>query len=119
MENYADFVARKKKSGADIVRRMTPEMADALHMAVGVSSDAGELLDAVKRWAIYGKPLDRANVVEELGDVLFFVTGLRLSLGISEEEVLDANRAKLDKRYKAGYTDAEAIARADKETRNG
>lgn len=38
-------------------------------MATGVSGEAGELLDAVKKSVVYKKPLDRENVVEELGDL--------------------------------------------------
>ncbi len=111
---YDDFVASKKKAGEDIVAKMTPEQADALHMAVGVAGEGGELLDAVKRWAIYQKPIDRDNVVEELGDLEFFMAGLRLRMGITREETLEANVGKLDKRYRKGYTDEEAAARADK-----
>lgn len=112
--NYADFVRSKKKSGGVIAEQMTAAKADAIHMAIGVSSDAGELLDAVKKWVIYNKPLDRENVVEEMGDVEFFLEGLRDNLGITRDEVLAANMAKLDVRYRAGYSDAEAVARADK-----
>lgn len=113
--NYEEFVASKKKSGMDIIGGMTSNQATALHMAVGVAGEGGELLDCVKRWAIYQKPLDRENAVEELGDLEFFMAGLRQDLGITREETLEANRLKLDKRYKQGYTDAEAAARADKE----
>lgn len=112
--DYRAFVAMKKKPGADIVSAMTPEQADALHMAVGVAGEGGELLDAIKRWTIYQKPLDRDNVVEELGDLEFFMEGLRQRLGIPRDETLHANRVKLDARYREGYTDAEAHDRADK-----
>jgi NTP pyrophosphatase (non-canonical NTP hydrolase) len=111
---YQDFVRSKKKAGRAILELMSDVQATALHMAVGVSGEAGELLDAIKKWVIYQKPLDRANVVEEMGDMEFFLEGLRQDLGITREEVLEANRVKLDKRYKAGYTDAEAAERADK-----
>lgn len=119
MELYSHFVYRKKKPGQAIVDQLTAGAADALHMAVGVASEGGELLDAIKRWAIYGKPLDRANVIEELGDLEFFMEGLRQQLNIMRGDTLVANMAKLDKRYAAGYTDAEAAARADKETTSG
>jgi NTP pyrophosphatase (non-canonical NTP hydrolase) len=112
--NYAEFVASKKKSGGAIAEAMTSNQATALHMAIGVAGEGGELLDAIKRYAIYQKPIDRENVVEELGDLEFFMEGLRQDLGISREETLEANRAKLDKRYVKGYTDAEAAARLDK-----
>lgn len=112
--DYEEFVASKKKPGAAIVEQMTPEKADALHMAIGVAGEAGELIDAVKRWGIYNKPIDRVNVVEELGDLEFYMAGLRQRLDITRDETLHANRCKLDKRYAEGYTDEEAQARADK-----
>lgn len=111
---YAEFVRSKKKDGQAILDQMTAEKADAIHMAIGVSSDAGELLDAVKRFVIYNKPIDRDNVVEEMGDIEFFLEGLRDNLGITREETLHMNMVKLDARYATGYTDAEAAARADK-----
>ena len=51
-------------------------------MVVGVSGEAGELLDAVKKAVIYRKPLDLENVIEELGDLEFYMEGLRQGLEI-------------------------------------
>lgn len=110
------MVTNLAKPGLDIIRQMTPDQAHMLHMAAGASGEAGELLDAIKRNAIYQKPLDRANVIEELGDIEFYLEGLRQTLGISRSETLRGNMDKLLKgRYKTGsYSDAQAIARADK-----
>jgi len=113
--NHADMVKALAKPGADIVASLTPETAHLLHMAVGVSGEAGELLDAVKKAAIYVKPIDRANVVEELGDLEFYMEGLRQGLGITREETLVANIVKLSVRYNGlKYTNEAAQARADK-----
>lgn len=112
--DYAEMVRRLAKPGYAVVDGLTAESAHLLHMAVGVSGEAGELLDAIKKVAIYCKPLDRANVVEELGDLEFFVEGLRQGLGITRAETLEANIAKLGKRYGTAYSDAAAQARADK-----
>lgn len=118
--NHQAMVVKLKKSGADILGVLTPAKADALHMALGVAGEAGELADAIKRWAIYGKEIDYTNVVEELGDLEFFMEGLRQICGIAREETLTANMAKLGVRYTGfSYSDAAAIARADKETTNG
>lgn len=85
-------------------------------MAVGVSGEAGELLDAIKKVAVYRKPVDRANVVEELGDLEFYMEGLRQGLGITREETLLANINKLSKRYEGlKYSDSAAQTRADKQ----
>jgi NTP pyrophosphatase (non-canonical NTP hydrolase) len=112
---HPELVQALAKPGADIVATLTPADAHSLHMAVGISGEAGELLDAVKKAAIYRKPIDRANVVEELGDLEFYMEGLRQGLGITRQEVLDHNIAKLSKRYSGGtYSDKHAQERADK-----
>jgi NTP pyrophosphatase (non-canonical NTP hydrolase) len=86
-----------------------------MHMAIGISGEAGELLDAIKKQVIYRKPLDRENVLEELGDLEFYMEGIRQGLGITREQCLEANIAKLGKRYEGmKYTDGAAQERADK-----
>jgi NTP pyrophosphatase (non-canonical NTP hydrolase) len=112
---YAVFVSMLCKDGAAIKEALTPEQAHILHMGVGVAGEGGELLDAIKRWTIYQKPLDRENVIEELGDLKFFITEIMTRLEISDVEVEQANKAKLAKRYKSlAYTDQQAQDRADK-----
>ena len=114
-EAYAKMVEALAKPGEAIVEEMTPFRAHLLHMAIGISGEAGELLDAIKKAVIYNKPIDRENVIEELGDLEFYMEGLRQGLGITREETLQTNVAKLGARYAAGkYSDNAAIARADK-----
>ena len=85
-------------------------------MAVGVSGEAGELLDAIKKHCVYQKQINMDNVIEEAGDILFYLTGLLNDLNISLEDCIKANMDKLSKRYPNGsYSNAAAIARADKD----
>lgn len=115
---FTSMVTRLQKPGEAILAAITPVQIMSVHMAGGAASEAGELFDAIKRWAIYGKELDRANVIEELGDLEFFLEGLRQNLSIERETTLLHNRMKLEGsngRYKDGYSDAAAIARADKQ----
>lgn len=85
-------------------------------MTMGISGEAGELLDAIKKGVIYRKPLDRENIIEELGDIEFYLEGLRQQLHISREETLLANINKLSKRYeKLSYSNDAAQTRADKQ----
>jgi len=114
--DYEFMVAKLQKDGDAILQKLTPIQAATVHMAMGVGGEAGELMDAVKRWAIYQKDLDRANVVEELGDLEFFMAGIRQNIGITREETLVGNMDKLGVRYKGHeYSDEQAIARRDKE----
>lgn len=90
-----------------------------VHAAMGVAGEAGEVLDLIKKTWAYNKDLDIEKLVEELGDLEFYLEALRQDLGISRKGVLTANQAKLAKRYSSGtYSDASAIARADKQRPN-
>lgn len=58
---------------------------------------------------------DTPNEIEESGDLEFYHEGYRQACGFSREEAIAANIEKLGKRYLGHkYTDAQAIARADK-----
>lgn len=46
------------------------------HMALGINGELGEIADAIKKHFIYGKPLDRVNLVEEGGDGWRYIVGM-------------------------------------------
>jgi NTP pyrophosphatase (non-canonical NTP hydrolase) len=112
--NHPELVTALAKPGSDILDDLSPDQAFVLHMSIGVSGESGELLDAIKKWAIYQKPLDIDNVIEELGDIEFYLQGIRQAFCIDREDVLQANIEKLRKRYGQTYSNAAAISRADK-----
>lgn len=113
--NFEDMVNQLAKPGKAIVEQMTPQKAHLLHMAVGISGEAGELLDAIKKLVVYNKELDLTNVIEELGDLEFYMEGLRQGLTLDREETIKANIVKLGSRYRGHqYTDEQAHNRADK-----
>lgn len=103
------------KSGDDILLAMSPSKMHLLHMASKLCSEAGELMDAVGKWCFYNKPLDVANVVEELGDIEFYLRGIREGVLVHRATVLQANVEKLRKRYGNKYSDTAAHVRADKQ----
>jgi NTP pyrophosphatase (non-canonical NTP hydrolase) len=106
---YPTFVSR-------LVKDMGSHRDNIMHGAIGISSEAGELLDATKKNWAYGKPLDFENIMEELGDIEFYMEAFRQAVGVTREETIAHNLKKLSARYASGnYSDAQAIARADKE----
>jgi len=113
---FDKMVKALAKEGNLILDEMSGRQMHEMHMAIGVSGEAGELLDAVKKNCIYQKPLDLENVIEELGDLEFYMEGLRQSLNITREQTIEANIAKLGKRYSSGtYSNDQAQQRADKQ----
>lgn len=106
--SYGEFVASRAKVLA------TPT-EDMLHAAVGISGEAGELLDAVKKVWVYNKPADLVNIKEELGDLCFYMQMLCNQFGWSFDELMAENQTKLELRYPTGYSDQAAQDRADKQ----
>lgn len=112
---FADMVNLLMKPGEAILATLTPERCDLWHAGTGAAGEAGELLDAIKKHVAYNRDIDRENVIEELGDLEFYMQAIRRNLGISRTETLTATYNKLmGKRYPNGYSDAAAAARADK-----
>lgn len=84
---------------------------DLLHAAIGLATESGELLDALKRRLFYGKPLDDVNLVEELGDLMWYIAVACHSLGTTIDAVCAANITKLKRRFPERFTSEHAINR--------
>jgi NTP pyrophosphatase (non-canonical NTP hydrolase) len=83
-------------------------------MILGIAGEAGELVDAVKKHVIYDKDLDLDNVIEELGDLEFYLEGFRDALGLDRSHIISYNMEKLTERYPISYSNKDAIERKDK-----
>lgn len=113
--NYSKFVNELLKPGTDIIMSLDSAKGNLIHLAMGVAGEAGELLDTIKKHTIYNKELDYDNLIEELGDIEFFLQGIRNHFAISREDILKGNIVKLGVRYHEGkYSDKQAQERADK-----
>lgn len=87
-----------------------------MHAMVGMCTESGEIQDQLKKHIFYGKPLDKTNLVEELGDLMWYVGIMSDELGVPLSEVMEKNIAKLKARYGDKFTEAAALTRnLDKE----
>ena len=82
-----------------------------LHAAMGIGTEAGELLDAFKRKMFYGKELDVVNVKEEIGDLMWYTAILLRELDLDFHEILQLNIDKLKTRFPEKFTKADALNR--------
>jgi len=86
--------------GADVSRLMTA--------AFGMSAEAGEFTEVVKKIFLQGKPYTEENVFHmkrELGDLCWYLAQACMALDITFEEVLEMNYEKLSARYPEGAFD--------------
>lgn len=92
------------------------EFAELFHCIIGVSSESGELAEALTR-QMYGQPLDKVNMIEEIGDVCWYLVHLASYCCGSLKQAMILNIKKLLKRYRGGYSDKKAINRDTSEER--
>ena len=99
-KSYRDFTERLltlEEQGFPTERLMTA--------AVGMSAEAGEFTEIVKKMVFQGKPVNDENLFHlkrELGDIMWYVSQACLGLDISLEEVIQMNFEKLSARYPEG-----------------
>jgi NTP pyrophosphatase (non-canonical NTP hydrolase) len=85
--------------------------ARMLHAAMGLVTEAGELMDMLKKHIYYNKPFDKVNAKEETGDALWYI-GLAIDeMSTTMTEVLTQNIAKLKLRYPDKFNSKDAIER--------
>ena len=87
------------------------DIANNNHMLMGMVTEVGELVDAYKKHYAYGKALDKVNVAEEIGDLLWYVANFCRMNNIDLEEQLDININKLKARYPRKFDSDKAINR--------
>jgi len=99
-KQYSDFQDRLqelKVQGFPTERLLTA--------AVGMSAEAGEFTEIVKKIIFQGKPVNQENLFHlkrELGDIMWYVSQACIGLDISLEEVIQMNFEKLSARYPEG-----------------
>lgn len=71
---------------------------------MGLCGEAGEAIDIVKKHLAQGHELDREHLIQELGDVAWYLAETAAALDVPLEEVLQRNIEKLQRRYPEGFS---------------
>lgn len=82
-----------------------------LHAALGLSTEAGEVLDVLKKHIYYGKPIDEVNLIEEVGDACWYLAVMLDALSSNFSESMTLNILKLRKRYGESFSSEKAVHR--------
>ena len=84
-----------------------------LNGVMGLCGESGEAIDIVKKWLMQGHELDREHLVRELGDVAWYLAETATALGLTLEEILQANIDKLRARYPEGFSTEKSLHRKE------
>ena len=107
--NGKEYIEQAKRSESSQVFLEGKERL--LHAGMGIATEAGEFLDALKKSVFYGKELDRVNLKEELGDLLWYMAIAMDELGTDFETEMERNIEKLRARYPERFTKEKALER--------
>ena len=80
----------------------------ALTAALGLSAEAGEFTEIVKKILFQGKPVTKENLFHmkrELGDIMWYLIQACILLETTPEEIIEMNVEKLKSRYPGGEFD--------------
>lgn len=109
-DEYQEAAIRSESDSPGLFERMEIVNRE-VHACMGIQTEAGELCDVYKKYLFYNKPIDRTNVIEEMGDLLWYMALLADSVGTSLEECMIRNIAKLRARYPEKFTEKKAQER--------
>ena len=116
---YLDFVAGVTSPASSdlpqLLSRMTEldvtddaDVPRLLTAALGLSAEAGEFTEVVKKIILQGKPYNEDNVFHmkrELGDICWYLAQACMALDTTFDEVIEMNVDKLKERYPGGEFD--------------
>ena len=118
-EKYVDFVREVTSNesvhyAALLTRMNNLELEDDCNIsplitaAFGLTAEAGEFTEVVKKIILQGKPYNEENVFHmkrELGDICWYIAQACMALDTSFDEIMEMNVEKLKARYPGGEFD--------------
>jgi NTP pyrophosphatase (non-canonical NTP hydrolase) len=96
LDDYQQLAARTL--GRD--RTHEQQLANA---ALGLTGEAGEVAEVIKKHLFHATPLDQDALAKELGDCLWYIGAFATVLGLSLDDIAQRNVDKLRKRYPDGF----------------
>ena len=118
-EKYLEFVdgvtSDPSRDFAMLLKRMTEleveqdcDIPHLLTAALGLTAEAGEFTEVVKKIILQGKPYNEENIFHmkrELGDICWYIAQACMALDTTFDEILEMNVDKLKARYPGGEFD--------------
>jgi NTP pyrophosphatase (non-canonical NTP hydrolase) len=92
-------------------RTAKEDREEMLNYGLGISGEAGEVSDMIKKVRFQGHSYSKEEVCKELGDVLWYVSQIARLTALPLEYVAEQNILKLKKRYPNGFSEERSVNR--------
>ena len=106
LDNYAEFVTSLEPPVAlttevfqTVPAKQIQTSVRLLHAGLGMVTEVGEFVDAIKKALFAGRYIDRVNLIEELGDIRWYYQLAMNALHTTDAEVVQVNANKLKLRH--------------------
>ena len=103
---YLDYLMRRIAE-LEVQESNVPQLLTA---ALGLTAEAGEFTEVVKKILLQGKPYNEDNIFHmkrELGDICWYIAQACMALDTSFDEIIEMNVEKLKARYPGGEFDVQ------------
>lgn len=114
MDRYQQAAARTANNDmGKVLKRLeeNPVLLQLLNNATGLTGEAGEFADHIKKVVYHGHELDKDYLIKELGDLQYYVADAARVLNTALSSVAGQNIKKLQERYPDGFNEQDSINR--------
>lgn len=84
-----------------------------LNYGLGISGEAGEVSDLIKKCFFHGHDDGNLELAKELGDVLWYISQIAREANLSLSAIAEGNIEKLQKRYPEGFSEHASVNRSE------
>jgi len=81
----------------------TDNIDQLINGVMGLTGESGEVIDLIKKYLYQGHELDKNKIIDELGDVLWYINLIVDAVNVDLEDIARCNIKKLEQRYPTGY----------------
>ncbi|MBU0512213.1 MAG: nucleoside triphosphate pyrophosphohydrolase family protein [Chloroflexi bacterium] len=106
LNEYQNLAVRTSGAGGNGERRL-------IIAALGLTGEAGEFANMVKKLTAHGHDISPETLAEELGDVLWYLAEAASACGIDLGSIAQQNVEKLRRRYPEGFSQERSINREE------
>ena len=83
------------------------------NLCMGLCGETGEVVDYIKKGMYHGHILSNNKLIEELGDIMWYISNISNYFSLPMEKILEENIKKLEERYPEGFSEEKSINRKE------
>jgi len=111
LNKYQEDATRTARDFTDV--KIDPTKMALANWALGLTGEAGEAAELIKKHVFHGHDLDLSELRKEIGDVMWYLANLAQTAGLDLEDIGKHNLEKLRARYGDGFSEEKSRNRVE------